>query len=94
MFGDVRALPAAWFASQVLIGFAIMSIKFPWLFATASVLAASACTRMDTVEKDYADAAALRVDGAISRGWVSDALPASAQQIKNAIPDVARLRTR
>lgn len=82
MLSDVHPLSPAWFAGQVLIGSAIMRIEFHWRFATVAVLAASACTRMDTVERDYADAAALRADGVVSRGWVSDALPASAQQIK------------
>lgn len=59
-----------------------MGIKFRCLCITVAVISASACTRMDTVEKDYADAAALRADGVVSRGWISDALPANARKIK------------
>ena len=51
-------------------------------FAAVAGLAVSACTRMEVVERDYSDAAALRADGVVSRGWVSDALPVKAQQIK------------
>lgn len=59
-----------------------MKSLFFWFFAIVAVFAVSACARMDGDERDYSDAAALRADGAVSRGWVSDALPANAQKIK------------
>ena len=59
-----------------------MNRVFCWLIAAVAGIAVSACTRVDTVERDYIDATALRADGVVSRGWVSDALPLKAQQIK------------
>lgn len=59
-----------------------MNREFRWFFAAVAGIAISACTRMDTIERDYSDAAGLRADGVVSRGWVSDALPFKAQQIK------------
>ena len=58
-----------------------MSREYRWLFvAVAGIVLA--CTRIDIVEKDFSDAAALRAEGVVSRGWISDALPLKAQKIK------------
>ena len=60
-----------------------MSIKLRWLLAAFSIFTGLAsCTRTDIVERDYIDSVALRADGVVAKGWVSDAFPAEARQIK------------
>lgn len=56
-----------------------------WFFALVVTLAALGCSRMDVVEREYVDASALRADGVISKGWVSEGLPSKAGQIKLAV---------
>lgn len=56
-----------------------------WFFALLVTLATLACSRMDVVEREYIDAVALRADGVISKGWVSEGLPSKARQIKLAV---------
>ena len=51
------------------------------LLVLALVLVA-AVRHMDVVERNYRNVAALRSDGGVSRGWVSEAIPDSAADIQ------------
>lgn len=50
--------------------------------ALALGIVLAGCGRTELVEADYDDLASMRSKGAISKGWVSEAIPTTATQIK------------